>query len=228
MSSTLRHLRKAKGWSQKVAAEKLGLSQPYLSLLERGQRELTPALSRLLLRKLGLSPAFLPLPSSVHTVDADVLAKQLAKLGYQPFAYLKPSKGHKENPAAVLLKALATPDLEPRLVEALPWLLLAFPNLDTNWLAQNAKVQDLQNRLGFVVSLARDVAAKTVAYHDRLNFLETLLTTLQRSRLVLQNTLCEESMSPRMQQVLMRSRSADAKYWNLVTGWKAEHLRYEP
>jgi hypothetical protein len=54
------------------------------------------------------------------------LATELASLGYPGFAYLK-SRG-KKNPAEVLLSALSSNHLEARLVEALPWILLKYPN----------------------------------------------------------------------------------------------------
>src|SRR5204862_2965596 len=44
-------------------------------------------------------------------------------LGYPGFTHLRPRRWALKNPAEVLLAALAQDDLEPRLVEALPWLL---------------------------------------------------------------------------------------------------------
>src|ERR1700675_1132159 len=71
-----------------------------------------------------------------------------------------PSALDAENPAEVLLGALAQDDLEPRLVEALPWLVLRYSTLDWSWVVREAKVRDLQNRLGFVVGLARQLAVR--------------------------------------------------------------------
>jgi transcriptional regulator with XRE-family HTH domain len=226
----LRQLRKAKGWSQVEAARRLRVSQPYLSLLESGARKVTPALSRRLLRALKLSPSHLPLPSSLEDLGAvtgDGLAGRLVALGYQPLAYLRPG-ARPENPAAVLLWALGAEDLEPRLVEALPWLLLHFADLDTTWLVREAKVRDLQNRIGFVVSLGKEVAARDAHHADRLAALTMLETTLDHSRLVREDTLCEAAQSARMRDALRQNRSPAAAHWNLLTGWKAEHLRYDP
>jgi len=226
----LRQLRKAKGWSQVEAARRLQVSQPYLSLLESGAREITPTLSRRLLQALDLPPSFLPLPPSLDdwgAVTNDVLAKRLAALGYTRIAYLR-TGARAENPAAVLLWALGAESLEPRLVEALPWLLLNFMALDTDWLVREAKVRDLQNRLGFVVNLAKEVAVRDAQHADRLEALTALEATLDRSRLVCEDTLCEAAMSAMMRAVVRGSRSPSAAHWNLVTGWKAEHLRYDP
>ncbi len=160
-------------------------------------------------------------------MTADSLGKRLAALGYAPFAYLR-SGARPENPAAVLLWALGADNLEPRLVEALPWLLLHFGDPDTDWLVREAKVGDLQNRLGFVVSLAKEVAARGERFAGRLDALTALEAMLDRSRLVREDTLCEAGMSGKMQAALRQSRSPTAVHWNLVTGWKVEHLHYEP
>ena len=59
--------------------------------------------------------------------------------------------GWRKNPGEVLLTALAQPDLESRLTEALPWLMLKYPKLDTKWVVSQARLFGLSNRLGFVV-----------------------------------------------------------------------------
>lgn len=226
-SLDIRQLRESRGWSQVETARKLHVSQPYLSLLESGAREITPTLSRRLLRVLDLSASFLPLPASVEDwgeVRGDALARCIAALGYAPFAYLR--AGSPENPAAVLLWALGADNLEPRLVEPLPWVLLRFADLDVEWLVREAKIRDLQNRLGFVVSLAREIASRDQRHGARLDALTALESVLERSRLVREDTLCEAAMSTRMRDALRRSRSAAAKHWNLLTGWEPEHFRY--
>ncbi len=64
------------------------------------------------------------------------------------------------NPADLLLTALMSADLEPRLAEALPWAVWQHPHLNWMWLVAQAKRHDLQNRLGFVVALTRAVAGR--------------------------------------------------------------------
>ncbi len=39
-----------------------------------------------------------------------------------------------------------------RLAEALPWVVLTYPDMDWPWLTREVKLQDAQNRLGFVVA----------------------------------------------------------------------------
>src|SRR5207244_6034773 len=92
-------------------------------------------------------------PASPRRAAARI-SEDLATLGYPGFAYLK-SHGRRRNPYEVVLAALAQRNLEARLVEALPWLLARYADTDTRWLEDHAKIQGLQNRLGFVVTMAR-------------------------------------------------------------------------
>jgi len=59
-----------------------------------------------------------------------------------------------------VLSALKTKNLDSRLAEALPWVLLEQPELDCQWLMSAAKVSDLQNKLGFLTNVARRLAEK--------------------------------------------------------------------
>src|SRR5437899_10134999 len=132
-------------------------------MLESGKRRLTPELARRAMRVYGLPPTALPHSEStvLHTrTAAEALVRDLAALGYPGFAYLRPRTWRPKNPGEVLLTALAQEDLESRLVEALPWLVLRYSTLDWTWVVREAKVRDLQNRLGFVVGLARHLAVR--------------------------------------------------------------------
>ena len=75
--------------------------------------------------------------------------------------------GRPNNPAALLFAALKMRDLERRLSEALPWVVWRYSDLDWEWLVREAKLHDLQNRLGFVVdpcSAGRRAALFTSAF----------------------------------------------------------------
>ena len=116
-SNDLKSGRSAKGLSQVQAATRLGVSQPYLAMLESGRRRLTPELARRAMKVYDLPPTVLP-PSELlyrHRVDAEALANDLAALGYPGFAYLRPRSWKPKNPGDVLLAALAQDDLEARL-----------------------------------------------------------------------------------------------------------------
>jgi len=153
LAAEVKRGREARGWTQAEAAERLGLSQGYVSLLESGGRPVPQRLAPALLRKLGLSASVLP-PSELN-LDPDRLPGVLGALGYEPFGYLR---GRLLNPTAVLLSALRQEDLPSRVVEALPWLALHFPDLNRKWLVERAKLHDVQNRLAYVVTLASELA----------------------------------------------------------------------
>lgn len=229
-SHDLRTARTARGWSQAEAAARLGVSQPYLAMLESGKRPLTAQLARKAMHLFRLPPTVLPpsdSPLERAQVDAHALANDLAVLGYPGFAYLRPRGWRRRNPGEVLLSALAQQDLEARLVEALPWLLLRYWDLDQRWLVQQARLHNLQNRLGFVVSLARRVAERSQD-ESRVQALRRLEVELEQSRLAHENTLGKALLTERERQWLMENRPEEARRWNVLTDWSADTLRYGP
>jgi len=222
----LRAARLAKGLNQVDAASRLGVSQPYLAMLERGQRRLTPRLAVRAAKLYGLAPTIVPhsrqdLPTRV---DGATLAKDAAGLGYPGFAHLRSPSWTPKNPGEVLLMALAQDDLEPRLVAVLPWLVLRYSTLDWSWVVREAKVYDLQNRLGFVVTLARQLAMR--GDQDKARSLGALEGQLERSRLVREDTLCRASMPEAERRWLLEHRPETARHWNLVTDWSVDALRH--
>ena len=88
--------------------------------------------------------------------DDERLTELLAKLGYPGFSYLR-ARTPGKHPFEVLLTALAQKSIDARVAEALPWVAMKYAQPDS-WLVENARKFNLQNRLGFVVSLARRVA----------------------------------------------------------------------
>ncbi len=217
--------RKRRAWTQQELARRLGVSQPYVALLEAGKRRLPRKLQRKAVRLLGLGLAALPLPElpNLRQSDSRELAQQLTALGYPGFAYMRSS--WRRNPAEVVLTALAQENLESRLAEALPWVLFHHPQADHNWLVAQARLHNLQNRLGFVVSLARRVAERTGRVQEQRQLSE-LEVRLQGSRLAKEDTLCQSFLSAAEREWLRQNRPTEAQYWNLLTDWKLEHLRY--
>ena len=216
--------REQKGWTQEQAARKLGVSQPYLSLLEKGARSVPQKLARKATTLYGLSAAKLPMKTGWHNVQAnddDALASDLAALGYPGLSYLKARR--KRNPAEVMLSALSANNLDSRLAEALPWVLLKHPDLNWEWLVRAAKVNDLQNKLGFVTSVARRLAEK-LGNHESVSLLREQESVLERSRLVREETLCHDSLTQSERRWLRSNRSDEAKHWNLLTDLSPEHL----
>jgi transcriptional regulator with XRE-family HTH domain len=223
----LRTARVTKGLSQVDAAVRLGVSQPYIAMLEGGQRRLTPRLTVRVAKLYGLAPTVVPRsqPDLPVRVDAATLARDVAGLGYPGFAHLRSPTWTPKNPGDVLLSALAQADLEPRLVEALPWLVLRYSTLDWTWVVREAKVRDLQNRLGFVVTLARQVATR-VADEQKARALRDLEARLESSRLAREDTLGRTSLPEAERRWLLEHRPDAARHWNLLTDWTADALRY--
>jgi len=224
-TNELRTARTAKGLTQAEAASRLGVSQAYVAMLEKGVRRLTRQLASRVMRVYNLPPTAVPPPGAVkESSGPDELARDLAALGYPGFSHLRPRRWLPKNPAEVLLAALAKNDLEPRLVEALPWLLLHYPMLDREWLVREVKVRDLQNRLGFVARLAHRLADR-VGEEDKAKHLDELEATLEPSRLVREDTL-GASLPEAKRRWLQEHQSDDAKRWNVLTDWTASALRY--
>lgn len=219
--------REQKGWSQEQAARTLSVSQPYLSLMERGARRVPEKLARKAASAFGLSATTLPVETSWEAVqpkDANTLAMDLTSLGYPGFAHLK-SKRKKKNPGEVLLSALSATNLESRVAEALPWLLLQYPELDWDSVVSAAKARDLQNRLGLVTCVARRVAEKR-GEKNKAELLRKREQVLARSRLFLEDTLCNESLTRAERRWLETNRPDEAKHWRVLTDLSAEHLSY--
>lgn len=94
------------------------------------------------------------------------------------------------------MRTLSSTNVEARLVEALPWVLVNYPDVDWPWLLSAAKQNDVQNRLGFVVALAREVAEKL----GRLDAAETLGRwggVLEQSRLQKEDTFSQDALTQR-------------------------------
>jgi transcriptional regulator with XRE-family HTH domain len=220
----LQSARRTAGLTQQQAADRLGVSQAYLALLERGRRPVTDRLGPRIVRLYRLGPTTLPLESdSIDSWHSSSLAAALASLGYPGFRQLRDA--HRKNPAVVLLAAIAASEVEVRVIEALPWLVVEHSDLDWQWLIREAKLRDVQNRLGFVVTLARQVAEKRgdASAASRLREIEEVL---DRARLVREDTLCQASLSDAERRWLRRTRPVEASHWNLLTDLNAQFLPY--
>jgi transcriptional regulator with XRE-family HTH domain len=155
----LKNARKASAWTQAKAAARLGVTQAYLSMVERGERAVSSELASKALEVFEVPATAYPLSEyQTRARDAGFFQSMLGSLGYPGFAYLRSSI--RLNPVELLMEALDTDDLDSRVTEALAWLPLAYPHLNWDWLTANAKLRDRQNRLGFVVELARQAAER--------------------------------------------------------------------
>jgi len=212
--SQVRTARTARRWTQAALATRLGVSQGYVCLLERGARPVPATLAATLDRLLDMAPSTLPACADTTAYNAGAAARALAALGYARFPG-RPSRRGRRNPAEVVLRCLRAPDVEARVVEALVWLLVAHADLDWTWLARHVKADDLQNRLGFLVSLAAQTAERQgdAAAAARL---VAARVALDRSRLVGEGAF-RASMSEAERRWLRQHRSPEAAHWNLLT-----------
>lgn len=220
----LRYARQSAGWTQEKTATRLGVTQAYLSMMEKGRRPVATELAVRAVSLLKAPPTTLPLVrEESHSAAVSDFQKALGSLGYPGFSYLH--HGKKRNPAEVLFFALNQADLDSRVVEALPWLAFTFADLDWNWLVPQVKVHDRQNRLGFVVQLANEVAGWRFA-EERRSALDKVKNGLERSRLASEDTLCHDSMTVAERNWLRQKRPASAEHWNLLSDLTVEHLAW--
>jgi hypothetical protein len=194
--------------------------------MENEGRRVPEKLARKAANLYQLSLTHLPVEidwTKAPSCEPQTIASYLSGFGYPGMAYLRPAK--KKNPAEVLFEALSCDDLESRLTEGLPWVALKYPDLDWNWLITAAKTRNLQNRLGFVTSIARRLAEQYGNQSVSI-CLKQPEAVLEQARLVHEDTLCHRSLSKSERLWLRRHRPAEARHWNLLTDLSPEHLSY--
>ena len=149
-----------------------------------------------------------------HRLDAaaERLRAQLSALRHPGFAHVTPSRS-KTSPDTLLAEILSQTDADARVVEALPWLVRRYADqMDWAWLVRQAKLQNLQNRLGFVLQTAGFETPE----------LSAVVHELERARLLQEATLCWDSMPAATRQWMRVNRSPLAEYWNVVTTLRPE------
>ena len=220
-----------KNWEQIETAEKLKVSQPYLSLLEAGKRPVTDGLARRAVRVFNLPPTVLPFDTNqtlpkAKTNNNNILELQLAALGYPKFSHLKKNKKLKKvNPAVVLITALQKDDLDSRSLEALPWLIYNFAEMNWKEIVIEAKLSDAQNWLGFLISLAYEKAGQSNAENKKQIFKE-LLSGLEKSRLYKEDSFKRISLTNTEKKWLKKNRSKEARFWRVLTNLTIDDLTF--
>jgi len=197
--------RKRNGLTQVAAASLLGVSQAYLSLLEKGARPLTAELRNRMKTSAGMD----------RQASSDELFRaQLSALGYPGFAHITKART-RTRPDNLLMRVLAQPDADARVVEALPWVVATFKSqFDFGAMVRQAKLQNLQNRLGFVLQVS------AVDTHEG----RMAVRELERARLLLEDTLCWDSMPAATREWMRANRAPLAEYWNVLTRLRAEDV----
>jgi transcriptional regulator with XRE-family HTH domain len=207
MVKKLRRWREQNHLTQVDAARLLGVSQPYLSLLEKGARPLRRELRD---RLNAVRP-----DGGKHDRTDDRLSAQLSALGYPGFSHVDPARPAPE-PAVVLLSALSQPTVDARITEALPWLAREYAGtMDWSWLVQQAKLRNVQNRLGFLIQLANPSRMGKSAMRDALD-------ELDKARLLAEATFCWDSMPAPTRKWMRERRSPEAEHWNVVSLLRTE------
>jgi transcriptional regulator with XRE-family HTH domain len=202
--SQLRRWRDRNKLTQVEAASLLGISQPYLSLIESGARPLTAAIRG----RIGNAAKHeVASRDTVQEAADQRFRRQLSALEYPGFAHIARARS-KPRAEHLLLAVLTGPDVDARIVEALPWLVRQHAGqMNLPWLVRRARMENRQNRLGFVLALSR-VKSSSIS---------TALSELDRARLLEEATLCWDSMAPATRAWMRTHRSPLAQYWNVLT-----------
>lgn len=217
----VRAARERLGLTQQQAARRWRLSQAYVSLVEHNKRPTPDRLARALARTEPSMATGLRL--EMPHANVDDLPRLLGTLGYPGFAQLASPAGV-SNPATVVLAALKASFVPARVTEALPWLLVTFVDLDWQWLIDQARLSNVQNRLGFLVHLATQFADRLgeVQASQRLAGVEQVL---EEARLAKEDTFGRD-LTEVERDYLRQHRPPAARHWNLLTNLRAEDLRY--
>lgn len=217
----VRAVRERLGLTQQQAARRWRLSQAYVSLVEHNKRPTPDRLARALARTEPSMATGLRL--EMPHANVDDLPRLLGTLGYRGFAQLASPAGV-SNPATVVLAALKASFVPARVTEALPWLLVTFVDLDWQWLIDQARLSNVQNRLGFLVHLATQFADRLgeVQASQRLAGVEQVL---EEARLAKEDTFGRD-LTEVERDYLRQHRPPAARHWNLLTNLRAEDLRY--
>src|SRR5258708_38104080 len=117
----------------------------------------------------------------------------------------------KKNPDEVLLTALGQDRLEARVAEALPWVVMHYGHGRSNWLVEQARKFNLQNRLGFGVRLALQVVERVSGSGQvsaRVQSLRELRSKLDESRLGKRDVFYLQPRTDSENQVIFLRRTA--------------------
>ena len=89
--------------------------------------------------------------------------------------------------------------------------------MDFDWLVPQARMRNLQNRLGFAVTLARRAGR-----NDALQALEKMLAD---SKLEKEDSFCKQLNEPERRWLRAHS-SEEARQWNLLSDLRPDALPY--
>jgi hypothetical protein len=147
--------------------------------------------------------------------------QELANLGYPGYAHHKDGDSQ-YSPTQFLLLALAENDLDRRVAEGLPWVVLANYKLDWKSVYEQAQLKGIQNRLGFTLLLARDRAVLLQKAEIAAHLSSVLECTVPSDK---EDTFAND-MTKAERRWLRVHRSKQAAAWNLLSDYSAEDLEH--
>jgi hypothetical protein len=109
--------------------------------------------------------------------------------------------------------------------EALPWLALRYSEMDWDWVTREAKLRNLQNRLGLTLLLAKKLALRKQEL-EVANSLERREKSLRESLLAKEDTYCHEGMTQAERRWLQTRRSPEASAWNVLSDLQVADLTH--
>jgi hypothetical protein len=173
--------------------------------MESGRRQLTQRLRR----QLGRSGESEPL-------DAEWFRAQLAAHGYPGFGHLERRERRVEL-SRLLLWGLSAGDMDARVCQGLIYLArTCATRIRWDWLMAQAKLRNLQNRLGFLVDLA--------IHPGEPGGLARVRDELANARLLAESTFCWDSMPAAVRKWMQDNRPEKAAYWNVLSRFTTEEV----
>jgi hypothetical protein len=107
----------------------------------------------------------------------------------------------------------------------MPWVLARYPNLDWDWLVDQSKRQNAQNRLGFLVSLARQLPELGALDPNGLENLREAEQRLESAKLVAESTFGRHPVSDRERAWMRENRPELARRWKVLSTLTVEQVR---
>ena len=219
----LRTARQSRGWTQARAAARLGVSQPYLAMLEAGQRPLTSAVARQAMRVYGLPPTVLS-PGVAPRVRPRRSPRTLRPSVIRASPTSRAGAARRSIPARCC--SLPSPSPSSRRARLRPCPGCSFATGASTRPGLSARPRCATSRPPWLRREPRARGGRARGHGPRLAALRALEAALERSRLAREDTLGPRCPLRGRTARLETRRSAAARHWNLLTDWTAEALRH--
>ena len=131
--------------------------------------------------------------------------------------------------AALLRWAVIQDVLDVRLIEGLPWLIAAYAvKIDWTNLINNTRKDGVQNRLGYLVTLALQLveSKQSLSRPEAHRLLQEVISRLHEIRQSQEQTLMEEWSGPALRSWMRENRPPEASQWHLLTTLTTNDLQH--